>query len=73
MAQLLHFVNNKNCRLDEFLRKELPVHFKGRENPEAGEKLFSNSKIRRLIVAGAVSVNVPTPLTLAMLQFHNLH
>ena len=57
MAQLLHFVNNKNCRLDEFLRKELPVHFKGRENPEAGEKLFSNSKIRRLIVAGAVSVN----------------
>ena len=42
----------KKCRLDEFLRRELP----GRLNDEA-EGIFSNSKIRRLIVAGCVEVN----------------
>ena len=43
-------------RLDEFLRRELPglpIASKV-DNPDTA---FSNSKIRRLIVAGAVSVN----------------
>lgn len=39
----------KKCRLDEFLRRELPLLFPGKE--------VSNSKIRRLIVAGSIFVN----------------
>ncbi|MBQ0039281.1 MAG: RluA family pseudouridine synthase [Treponema sp.] len=39
----------KKCRLDEFLRKELPSLFPGKD--------VSNSKIRRLIVAGSIYVN----------------
>lgn len=48
MTQTLHFTTDTKIRLDEFLRKELPVSIK---------KDVSNSKIRRLIIAGAVSVN----------------
>lgn len=48
MAEKLHFYNESKIRLDELLRKELPAHYKSD---------FSNSKIRRLIIAGAVSVN----------------
>ena len=48
MAEKLHFYNESKIRLDELLRKELPAHY----NSD-----FSNSKIRRLIIAGAVSVN----------------
>lgn len=48
---LLH--SNITIRLDEFLRKELPIAVK---NSNAGEA-FSNSKIRRLILAGVVFVN----------------
>ena len=48
MTNTLHFSTEKKIRLDEFLRQELPA----RLNEEV-----SNSKIRRLIVAGAVSVN----------------
>ncbi len=48
MTETLHFSTEKKIRLDEFLRQELPVRI--------GEEI-SNSKIRRLIVAGAVSVN----------------
>ena len=48
MKETLHFSTDKKIRLDEFLRQELPA----RINEE-----ISNSKIRRLIVAGAVSVN----------------
>ena len=48
MAEKLHFYNENKIRLDELLRKELPAHY----NCD-----FSNSKIRRLIIAGAVSVN----------------
>ena len=48
MAEKLHFYNENKIRLDELLRKELPAHY----NSD-----FSNSKIRRLIIAGAVSVN----------------
>jgi 23S rRNA pseudouridine1911/1915/1917 synthase len=48
MNQTLRFTTDKKIRLDEFLRQELPA----RINEEV-----SNSKIRRLIVAGAVSVN----------------
>ena len=40
-------------RLDEFLRRELPRSV----NTTAEHGLFSNSKIRRLIVSGSVSVN----------------
>ena len=39
----------KKCRLDEFLRRELPLLFPGKE--------VSNSKIRRLIVAGSIYIN----------------
>jgi 23S rRNA pseudouridine1911/1915/1917 synthase len=48
MTETLHFSTEKKIRLDEFLREELPASI----NEE-----ISNSKIRRLIVAGAVSVN----------------
>ena len=48
MAEKLHFYNENKIRLDELLRKELPAHY----NSD-----FSNSKIRRLIIAGAVSIN----------------
>ena len=52
MTQTLNFTNNSRIRIDELLRKELPAKF---ENEQGSA--FSNSKIRRLIVAGAVSVN----------------
>lgn len=48
----LNFITQKTERLDEFLRREMPV----RLNDEA-EGDFSNSKIRRLVVAGCVEVN----------------
>ena len=51
MQEKLHFATDKKIRLDEFLREELP-HCKQLKGHEV-----SNSKIRRLIVAGAVSVN----------------
>ena len=44
------FLNSEKIRLDEFLRLELPKKLKNPENA-------SNSKIRRLIVAGCVYVN----------------
>lgn len=53
MPEVLNFTNNESIRLDELLRKELPERF-STEEAACG---FSNSKIRRLIVAGAVSVN----------------
>ncbi len=51
MQKKLHFSTEKKIRLDEFLRKELP------ECSQLCGHEISNSKIRRLIVAGAVSVN----------------
>ena len=48
MTQELLFSTDKKIRLDEFLRQELPARINAQ---------ISNSKIRRLIVAGAVSVN----------------
>ena len=48
MKQTLKFTTDNKIRLDEFLRKTLPARIK---------EEVSNSKIRRLIVAGAVSVN----------------
>lgn len=47
---IFNFFTTDKIRLDEFLRQQLPSKL---ENPENS----SNSKIRRLIVAGAVSVN----------------
>ena len=44
-------------RLDEFLRRELPRTVVEPVETTAEHTQFSNSKIRRLIVAGAVSVN----------------
>ena len=44
-------------RLDEFLRRELPHAVFESVEITADHTVFSNSKIRRLIVAGAVSVN----------------
>ena len=54
MSETLHFYNENKIRLDELLRKELPARF---INSKGGASDFSNSKIRRLIIAGAVSVN----------------
>ena len=51
MQKKLHFSTEKKIRLDEFLREELP------ECSQLSGHEVSNSKIRRLIVAGAVSVN----------------
>lgn len=52
MLQKIIFETNQVIRIDEFLRRELPGQVK---NSTQGD--FSNSKIRRLIVAGSVSVN----------------
>ena len=54
MEEKLHFTTEKKIRLDNFLRETLPAC-----QSLAGHEL-SNSKIRRLIVAGAVSVNERT-------------
>ena len=48
MNQVYNFFTAESLRLDEFLQKELPLKI---------QASCSNSKIRRLIVAGAVSVN----------------
>lgn len=48
MEKIFSIKAEKNIRLDELLRKELPLLI---------NKEISNSKIRRLIVAGAVEVN----------------
>lgn len=49
MIQKLSFSTEKTGRLDLFLRSELP--------DAVGERQLSNSKIRRLILAGCVKVN----------------
>lgn len=46
---ILNFSTAEKERLDEFLRKNLPAAI--------NEEIVSNSKIRRLVVAGAVCVN----------------
>ena len=48
MNQVYNFFTAESLRLDEFLQKELPLKI---------QASCSNSKIRRLIAAGAVSVN----------------
>ena len=48
MTETLRFTTEQKIRLDEFLREQLPAQI---------NQDISNSKIRRLIVAGAVSVN----------------
>ena len=59
---LIKILVNKNCRLDELLRTELPARVKA-EMPSTSASssskspAISNSKIRRLILAGSVSVN----------------
>ncbi len=49
MAERFEFLSNKTQRIDDFLRENLPQKIKA-EN-------VSNSKIRRLIIAGSVKVN----------------
>ena len=53
--EMFEFINTKTQRLDDFLREKLPEKIEG-ENP-GKEVLVSNSKIRRLIIAGSVKVN----------------
>ena len=48
MEKIISITSQNVCRLDELLRKKIP---------EVIKKEISNSKIRRLIVAGAVEVN----------------
>lgn len=52
MSELIAFATNEKIRVDEFLRRELPVKLK---DSKTGD--ISNSKIRRLIVSGCVKVN----------------
>ena len=56
MEKELKFTTEKKCRLDEFLRAELPDAV-CEQNRSAEKTAISNSKIRRLILAGAVLVN----------------
>ena len=53
IMQELKFNTSQTERLDQFLRRELPAKISGSQSGE-----ISNSKIRRLILAGAVQVNV---------------
>lgn len=55
----LNFSTSEKIRLDDFLRRELPGALDGMNGGAGGTNTsaVSNSKIRRLIVAGAVSVN----------------
>ena len=53
---------NKSCRLDELLREELPSRVEAEmpstsASTSSSSPAISNSKIRRLILAGSVSVN----------------
>src|SRR5574344_1181329 len=50
-VKIIHLQNTDPGRLDMFLRGKLPEYIPG------GKDACSNSKIRRLIVAGAVNVN----------------
>lgn len=66
MAERIIFQTSEKIRLDEFLRRELPGKVSGGasngENQVSSKcsenvSALSNGKIRRLIVAGAVSIN----------------
>ncbi len=50
-------ISETNQRLDTFLRAELPSKIAGLVNKDLQAAEISNSKIRRLILAGAVQVN----------------
>lgn len=66
---IYNFSTSEKIRLDEFLRRELPLKVKGAgsakaESDASGKSegrpenpVLSNSKIRRLIISGSVSVN----------------
>lgn len=56
MKKNITFKTEKTIRIDEFLRKELPLKL-SEDGTSISEESFSNSKIRRLILAGAVFVN----------------
>ncbi|MBO4858004.1 MAG: RluA family pseudouridine synthase [Treponema sp.] len=55
MGKRFEFVTQKRQRIDEFLREKLPEKIKA-ESTDCKETV-SNSKIRRLIISGCVSVN----------------
>lgn len=50
MSEILKLTTSQKLRLDTFLQQEFPIKF-------PNEKDISNSKIRRLIIAGCVYVN----------------
>ncbi|MCR5401486.1 MAG: RluA family pseudouridine synthase [Treponema sp.] len=55
---IYNFSTNEKIRLDEFLRRELPGKVAGSEGKQSlSQPAVSNSKIRRLIISGSVSVN----------------
>lgn len=57
---ILDFSVSEKIRLDLFLRRELPKKVQLKQlnlNQTFNDEIFSNGKIRRLIVCGAVSVN----------------
>jgi len=56
MKKSITFVTNDKIRIDEYLRRELPVKL-SEGGADISAEAFSNSKLRRLILAGAVFVN----------------
>lgn len=52
---IYRFSTSEKIRLDDYLRRELPLQVS--QSTDQQEGAFSNSKIRRLIVAGSVAVN----------------
>ena len=55
---IYNFSTTEKIRLDDFLRRELPEKVAGSEGKQSlSQPAVSNSKIRRLIISGSVSVN----------------
>ena len=57
MAQKITFQTSKIIKLNDFLRKELPLEVAKKIDLKDSQCEFSNSKIRRLILSGCVLVN----------------
>ena len=57
MAQKITFQTSKIIKLNDFLRKELPLEVAKKIDLKDSQCEFSNSKIRRLILSGCVFVN----------------
>lgn len=57
MTQKITFHTSKIIKLNDFLRKELPLEVAKKIDLKDSQCEFSNSKIRRLILSGCIYVN----------------